>query len=746
MDGNDSFVHSRLVPASLLCLLFLSIQAFPADRNHSGKPRPRAEAEIPTETLASRTRSSIVVISHFDRDGKEDGVGAGFVVARDGLIATSLHVIGEGRAVKVQLSDGKSYDVKEIYAWDRKLDLAVIRVAATNLQPLALGDSDTLKQGAAVIAIGNPLGLKHSVVQGVVSARRDFDGLDMIQLAIPIEPGNSGGPLLDVKGRVHGLLTMKSAMTANLGFAVPINELKPLLSQPNPISMERWTRLGALNTNEWSTLFGARWTQKGGRIFAESPGTGFGGRSLCLWNQFTPARPYELMVTVRLDDEAGAAGLVFGSDRDQKHYGFYPSAGQLRLTRFDGPNVFSWTILNQAPSAHYRPGDWNTLKVRREQGKILCFVNDHLVVESTDDQLPDGSVGLAKFRDTRATFKNFQVGTNLAPVTASLTGEIASAVSNVLEGSASGTLADLGQLGQPQSTAAQKVLMERATQLEQKAGEMRRLAAALRRQSVERQLAEALKGPEAKIDLFYAALLVARFDNPDLEVDIYRQQLGRMAGELGAKIKPGADESARLKALQDYFFVENGFHGSRSDYYNRANSYVNEVLDEREGIPITLAVVFIELAQRIGLNQVVGLPVPGHFMVKYAGPDEQIIDVFREGKIVTREEIDELVQESTGAPVSEAHLRPAKKREIIARMLRNLHASAQRTELGSDSGRYLDLIIALWPESAIDRLDRARLRLQAGDRTGARQDFKWLLDNDPPGINMERVAEALQSL
>src|SRR5262249_44141805 len=149
-------------------------------------------------------------------------------------------VIGEARPIAVRSSDGKRYEVTEIYAWDRKLDLALIRIDANGLPAFRLGDSDALKQGASVVVMGNSLGLEHSIVQGVVSARREFDGLEMIQLAIPIEPGNSGGPLLDLQGRVHGILNMKSAVTPNLGFAVPINALKPLLDKPNPIPMKRW--------------------------------------------------------------------------------------------------------------------------------------------------------------------------------------------------------------------------------------------------------------------------------------------------------------------------------------------------------------------------------------------------------------------------------------------------------------------------------------------------------------------------
>ena len=79
-------------------------------------------------------------------------------------------------------------------------------------------------------------------------------------------------------------------------------------------------------------------------------------------------------------------------------------------------------------------------------------------------------------------------------------------------------------------------------------------------------------------------------------------------------------------------------------------------------------------------------------------------------------------------------------------MLHNLHSGAQRSESGPEALRYLDLILAISPDSAMDHLDRARLRLQGGDRNGARSDFKWLLDNDPPGIDMEKVSEVFRSL
>src|SRR6185503_9241549 len=143
-----------------------------------------------------------------------------------------------------------------------------------------------------------------------------------------------------------------------------------------------------------------------------------------------------------------------------------------------------------------------------------------------------------------------------------------------------------------------------------------------------------------------------------------------------------------------------------------------------------------------------GLPLPGHFMVRY-GPregDEQIIDVHSGGKILTRTEAQDRVIEVTGEGFRDADYRSATKREIIVRMLRNLLGLADRNEPGPDPLRYLDVIVALVPDSVSDRLARAALRLQSGDNAGAKVDFKWILDQQPPGVDLERIAEVYRSL
>ena len=118
--------------------------SFAADKSNSPKPsrkKPDNSAAIaadkPTEALADLARESVVLITHSGRDGKEDGVGSGFVISPDGLIATCLHVIGEARPIHVQLADGKRYEATEVHAWDRKLDLAIVRIQAQKLPALA---------------------------------------------------------------------------------------------------------------------------------------------------------------------------------------------------------------------------------------------------------------------------------------------------------------------------------------------------------------------------------------------------------------------------------------------------------------------------------------------------------------------------------------------------------------------------------------------------------------------------------
>lgn len=704
---------------------------------------------LSTEALARRSRPSLVVLTTRGRDGTGEGVGTGFVIGADGLVATSLHVVGEARPVSARLADGTEVAVEAIHAFDRHADLAILRVAATNLPVLELADSDALAIGADIVAMGNPLGLENSVVAGVLSGRRALEEVEMLQVAIPIEPGNSGGPLLDRAGRVQGIVNSKSLLTRNLGFATPVNLLKPLLENPNPIPFERWIRIGSVPAGQWEQRMGARWRQRAGRISVEGAGSGFGGRANLAFRTAAPRLPYEVSVQVRLDDESGAAGLFFGEATAGRHYGFYPTGGQLRLTAFEGNDVFSWRILGTRPNAAYRPGDWNTLRVRLDPGRIRCWVNGAEAFDIADAAFSGTGVGLAKFRDTSAEFRRFELGDPAAQPPA-LDPGLVMALGGVDQPRSNLAEADLLAL-RTNVPAARTFLASRARDLQLEAARLEALALRLHHEGVAEELARELARPEESIDLARAALHVARHDNPDLDVDAYRAQIRALASELQERFTDAMPPAERLALLRRFLFEENGFHGSRHDYYNRSNSYLSDVLDDREGLPITLSLLFLTLADDAGIPHVRGLPLPGHFLVQFAPPggEDQLFDTFNGGRPLTHGEADELGSSHAGVPVRSDLLRPATKREMLVRLVTNLQAFTERDAGPAASLRYADLLVAIAgdPRSqAAQRVDRARLRSASGDAPGAIADLRWILEAAPEGIDAERIADMIRRM
>ena len=705
-----------------------------------------SENPLDAKQLAKQIKDSIVVLTQLGRDENEEGIGTGFVVSSDGLIATSLHVIGEGRPIKIRLANGNELEVTSVHAWDRTLDLAVLKVNKKGLIPLPIGDSSKLSQGSSVVAMGTPHGLEFSFVQGVVSARRTLESVEMLQVALPIEPGNSGGPMLDLYGRVHGVITLKSLVTDNLGFAVPSNLLKPLLDKPNPVPIKRWMTIGQLNPKEWTTVFGGHWRKKGGGISVSHTGESFGGRALCLSTQDVPDTPFELEVEVKLESESGAAGLAWAADGGNRHYGFYPSAGQLRLTRFDGPNVFSWSILDQRMTSHYLPGDWNTLRVRNEGNRFYCFINGHMIFESSDRVLSSGLAGLAKFRNTAARFRNFKLDKKLSDNSSQIDSTLGRALvseSVLPEGFSESTITRAGE----SPLKSIRYLDSEAKRLEQQALMLRQSSVQLHRRLVRDQLKALFEQEEKAIDLFKATMLIAKIDDPAIDIPYYEKQLKLMANEVGERFESNDDPEIKLKKMLSYLFQENGFHGSRQDYYNKSNSYMNRVMDDREGLPITLSVLVIELARQCGIPNVVGVGAPGHFIVKhYYDNKEKFIDPFDGGKFMTIEETEELVRVNSGRVILVDELRVSTKREIVMRMLRNLMGVAQNKDAPIDLLRYVEAMVSLQPDSAFDRWARAVLLIQSRKFYAAKKDLEWLLQNKPEGMDLKKVLEVYQSI
>ncbi len=701
--------------------------------------------------LVEKARSAVVVISFSGRDGKRQGLGSGVIISPDGLIATNLHVIGEARPIRVQLLDGRTFAVQTIHATEKSQDLAILKIDASKLPTLPLGDADELEEGEPLVAIGNHHGLEQSVVTGVAGIRNDVQGMDMIQLAMPIARGNSGGPVLNLKGEIVGLVTLKSLQKENIGFAVAVNHLKPLLESPNPISMKKWLTIGVVNPRLWTAPDDqVRWTQRSGRIHVTGTGHGFGGRSLCLSKRPIPEEPYEVGVWVKMHDADGAAGLVFRTQENGNHYGFYPSSGTLRLTRFDGPTVYQWHVLRDQRTPAYHEGEWNALKVQLDHDHIRCYCNEELIFDVKDGTYATGTAGLCKFRHTSAEFKLFQAAKAIPSIRPSE--EVAAQVRNQVENirSERPPTAELVEHIRQLGNGTRYVLEQQAQELEKQAERLRQLSQAVHAENVRRQLAQVLDPEEGKPDLLKAALLLAKLDNEELEVDLYVEQVDALAAEFQALWDREHAQDAEVKKIDlfhQFLFEQEGFHGSRTNYYSASNSYLNEVLDDREGLPITLSVLYIELARRCGMD-VVGIGLPGHFVVQYrpSPKDAVLIDPFNRGERLSQLDAQIQVARSTGRPWDDRFLEPQSPREIIIRMLNNLLGVVNMEEDPERALHYVETILVIAPDSPRERLFKAVLCLNTNRIQEGLQEVDWVIERNPDGIVMERVHQLKRAL
>ena len=230
---------------SLVLLTFIQVPVSAQDVFTGNPIAMIAEASSPAvvnidvETLVTRSLSPFPddpffrqffgeEFKRFNRTIPMKGRGSGFIVSSDGQIITNNHVIEDADKITVTLSDGRTLDA-EVLGKDPTFDLAVIKIEAEDLPVLELGDSDKLKVGEWVVAIGNPFGLEHTVTAGVISAKNrsihagqvNFDGF--LQTDAAINPGNSGGPLLDLDGKVIGINSAIIPYAQGIGFAIPVN-------------------------------------------------------------------------------------------------------------------------------------------------------------------------------------------------------------------------------------------------------------------------------------------------------------------------------------------------------------------------------------------------------------------------------------------------------------------------------------------------------------------------------------------
>jgi len=236
---------------------------------------------------------------------------------------------------------------------------------------------------------------------------------------------------------------------------------------------------------------------------------------------------------------------------------------------------------------------------------------------------------------------------------------------------------------------------------------------------------------------------IAKVEYPDLDVDLYRRALDEFARDGRSSIN--ARGRRGVEQFNEFFFNTLGFHGNAKDYYDPRNSYLNDVIERRTGIPITLAAVYCEVGRRLGLKAH-GVGFPGHFLAKcLVSGGEVLIDCFH-ARTVTRDDCQELLNSfSPGSPpLSDEMLEIAAPRDILSRMLSNLRQIHARRGDFARAVRWIEMDITLRPESPFNYRERGMLYIQMEEFGKALVDLERYVAAMPGSPDLPQVREQIQ--
>ena len=254
--------------------------------------------------------------------------------------------------------------------------------------------------------------------------------------------------------------------------------------------------------------------------------------------------------------------------------------------------------------------------------------------------------------------------------------------------------------------------------------------------------------PDSSIDLAKAALYMALEEYPNLEPDEYLNILDTMADEVRDRL-PAQNYPLRIiQTINGYLYDDLQFSGNDADYYDPRNSFLNQAIDRRTGIPISLSLVYLEVAKRIDFPMV-GIGMPGHFLIKPDFADAAIfVDAFNGGNILFTEDCQDIISRIYGKPMelSPAFLAPVSSRQLLARMLGNLKAIYLQQRDAVKVLSAIERILLLFPDALGELRDRGILYYQLGRFAESRHDLQIYLRNTPNAPDAARIRELLDRL
>jgi regulator of sirC expression with transglutaminase-like and TPR domain len=247
---------------------------------------------------------------------------------------------------------------------------------------------------------------------------------------------------------------------------------------------------------------------------------------------------------------------------------------------------------------------------------------------------------------------------------------------------------------------------------------------------------------DERIDLLRAALTFARVEYPQLDPAPYIRRIEALSHRVTANIEYPGDAVQSIAALNHVLFDEEMFRGNTADYYNPRNSFINDVLDRKLGIPITLALLYMEVARRAGF-QLFGVGMPGHFMLKHYDVDGRsfFIDAFERGSVLSEDDCKRKIELIHSGQIT---LRPeflfiVTRRQMLTRMLNNLRTIYLSRRDFRRALQVVDLILVIYPRSPEDVKQRAALRYNLNDYKGALNDFEEYVRMAPDASDAEEI-------
>lgn len=251
-----------------------------------------------------------------------------------------------------------------------------------------------------------------------------------------------------------------------------------------------------------------------------------------------------------------------------------------------------------------------------------------------------------------------------------------------------------------------------------------------------------------KINLAKAALYYAQDEYPDLEIDTYLNRLDKMAAEIKERLSDNLYPLKVINTINHYLFEDLNYTGNTTNYYDPLNSYLNQVIDRRTGIPITLSVVYLEIAKRLDFPMV-GIGMPGHFLIR---PDfEEVgifVDVFNQGEVLFKEDCELKLREIYQQPIElKAHfLTPVSNQQLLGRMLTNLKYIYLNCQEYSKMLRIIETLLLLFPNHPIEIRDRGLLYYQLQQWEKSIADLQLYLSILPTAQDEATIRQLLQKM